>query len=183
MYGVSRIKKEVVMLIANMPELRESGPVLTMGRDESVQAALYAMAGSDKGAVLVTDGNAKIEGIFTERDVLRRIAAPGVDATALRLEDVMTPDVETARTDEQVVAAIGRSDQNRFRHLPVVDEEGILAGMLTERAFSAYTFPEAAHRVAEASKASVSARYQPFTILLALLIYTVLIVSAVAYWI
>ena len=70
-----------------------------------------------------------------------------------------------------------------FRHLPVLDDEGNVAGMITEGDFAAYTFSEAIHRTAETTKEAVTAWYQPFLILLAIAVYTLVIIMMVRYWI
>lgn len=170
------------MRIAEMRELQSAQSVLTMSPDTTVLEAAEVMAATNNGAAIIAQ-NSKILGIFTERDLLIRVVAPGKDPARIALSDVMTPDVITASLNEQVVEAISRIDKAPFRHLPVLDDEGNVAGMITEGDFAAYTFSEAIQRTAEATKENVSAWYQPFLILTAIAVYTFVIIMMVRYWI
>jgi CBS domain-containing protein len=173
--------KGAVMRIADMQEFHDVQSILTMAPEATVQEAATAMAATNNDAAIVAR-NSKILGIFTERDLLSRVVAPGKNPAELRLQDVMTKDVITARLNEQVAEAIGRIDKAPFRHLPVLDESGNVAGLINERDFAAYTFHKALHRTAETVREDVSAWYQPFLILLAIAVYTFIIVAMVSNW-
>ena len=76
----------------------------------------------------------RVEGIFTERDLLRAIAAGGPDATARPVSDFMSSPVVTVRSDDLLHVAIGRMLRLGLRHLLVVDDRAQPVGMLTGRA-------------------------------------------------
>ena len=96
------------------------GPALvSAGPEESVRAAAERMAENRCGSVLVMVGE-RLLGIFTERDLLVRVVAPGLDPVATRLGAVMTKYVETIGAGEPVREAVRRMDEGCFRHLPVV---------------------------------------------------------------
>jgi CBS domain-containing protein len=167
---------EARMLISEMPEFRNRSKLLTFTADTTIKEATRVMAEKNYGSAVVVDKNGKLEGIFTERDVLRRVIAKDVDPAGSTLADVMTRDVKTARVDDEVLACLRQMSNGRFRHLPVVDEHGALQGMVSQGDFVAYTWPELMQRATANTKALLFGSSSQVVILLAaILIYTVLV--------
>lgn len=83
------------------------------------------------GCVLVCT-ESRIVGIFTERDLLRRVLAAGLPLTTA-VQEVMTPDPVTVQPGEAVGVAVARMEEGGYRHLPVVDAEGRPQGILSAR--------------------------------------------------
>jgi CBS domain-containing protein len=81
------------------------------------------------GCVLVCSGD-KLAGIFTERDLMRRVLAPGKPLT-LGISEVMTPDPVTIQPKEPIGAAIRHMEEGGYRHLPVVDQSGKPVGIVS----------------------------------------------------
>lgn len=100
----------------------------------TVRQACKLMAERGIGAVLVTEANGKLAGIFTERDLVKRVAAPGLDVETTRLAEVMTPMPETMTPDDPAVVALRRMRDGGFRHMPIVDG-GKLLGVVSARDF------------------------------------------------
>jgi len=103
--------------------------VFSVPSDVTVCAAVQEMNRHKVGAVVVMQAG-KLVGIFTERDVLARVVAPGLDPKTTPIEKVMTRDpvtVESTATVEQVMTLF---TDKRFRHLPVVDQ-GALIGLIS----------------------------------------------------
>lgn len=169
------------MLISDMPEIKKGPPVLIMPHDSTVREAAAAMAAAGMDAVVVMR-DSHLEGIFTERDLLNRVVAAEGDPGRIPLADVMTRDVVTAGTGDQVAEALGRIEKAPFSHMPVLDKEGHIAGMLRQEDFTAFTLQTAWHRTLSAAKAAVTAWYQPFLIALSFAIYTVTVIALSAYW-
>lgn len=94
--------------------------LVTARPDETVADAARRMAERSCGSILVLDRDLLL-GIFTERDLLVRVVAPGRDPGATPLAEVMTAEPETIDIDESVVDAVRRMDEGSFRHLPVLD--------------------------------------------------------------
>ncbi|MCK9518767.1 MAG: CBS domain-containing protein [Dehalococcoidia bacterium] len=95
----------------------------------TVREAVHEMNERGVGALLVMEGDT-IVGIFTERDVLRRVVGPGRHAAVTRVGEVMTPDPTTVPSSMHVEEAMRLMTEHRFRHLPIVDE-GRLAGLVS----------------------------------------------------
>ena len=112
-------------------EIMKRHDPVTARPDDTAQAAAERMAAAGCGSVLVREGD-RLCGIFTERDLLARVVAPGLDPRATRLEAVMTPDPVTIESTDTAREAVRRMDEFGCRHLAVVDE-GRLVGVLSQR--------------------------------------------------
>jgi CBS domain-containing protein len=108
------------------------GPDLVSIRpDETVFGAVKYMAENCCGSVPVMQGE-RLLGIFTERDLLVRVIAAGLDPARTPVREVMTTDLETIGAEELVAQAIRRMDEDGLRHLVVVDVGRVL-GVLSTR--------------------------------------------------
>jgi CBS domain-containing protein len=99
--------------------------------DDTLAEASAKMWRQQTGSLLIMDG-ARLIGIVTERDVLRTIGE-GHDPKAVSLRDVMTSDVVTVKSDLSVREAAQIMFDKWFRHLPVVDNEGDVVGIVSLR--------------------------------------------------
>lgn len=95
----------------------------------SVLDALSVMARHDIGSVLVLE-NERLAGIFTERDYARKIVLKGLNSREATVGEVMTPNVCTITPSLTLDAVMNIMTENRFRHLPVV-EQGRIVGIIT----------------------------------------------------
>ena len=82
------------------------------------------------GAVVVVDGAGKVQGILSERDIVKAAARSGAAALQERVAEHMTTAVETTETQEPMVSIMERMTHGRFRHMPVL-EEGRLIGIVS----------------------------------------------------
>lgn len=173
------------MKISDMPEFRDKKHVLSFDHAKPLHAAILEMAEKNYGACLVTQ-DGLLAGIFTERDLLRKVAPHSMDLEKATLGDVMSTDLKTAKADDSVADCMRRMSQGRFRHLPVIDDEGHVCGMLSQGDFVALTMSDIAHRVGSAAKASVVGGYStPWSMIAAIVVYTLgllFIVSAIGFW-
>lgn len=103
--------------------------VETTAIDATATEAVERMNACRIGALVVLEGGRPV-GIFTERDVLVRIVASGLDPRTTRVGDVMTRDPVMIRSDETVADAMRIITDHRCRHLPVLDERG-LCGLIS----------------------------------------------------
>ena len=113
--------------------LRKKGSkVITTSDDLTVYEAVHTMVENHIGAVLVVNDKGDMVGIFTERDILRRVAAKGENRRIreIPLSDVMTRDVHVGHPDADTECAFITMTEKRIRHLPVMDE-GRLLGLIS----------------------------------------------------
>ncbi len=103
--------------------------VVTVSPESTVIEASRLMNQAGIGGVVVVESG-KVVGIFTERDVLRRVVSDQRDPTKTPVSDVLTPDVVTVRPDTPLDACSSLITAKRIRHIPVVDEGG-MRGIIT----------------------------------------------------
>lgn len=112
--------------------LQKRSPVVhTMTPDQTVADACVLMAERRVGAVPII-ADSRLVGIFSERDILRRVVAARKSAEKTLLREVMTPDPITAAPDEARLVAISKMQAIGCRHLPVVVSH-IVIDMLSMR--------------------------------------------------
>ena len=128
--------KEIAVRIRDILK-DKGGEVATIGAGRTVHEAVRELNSHRIGALVVTGDDGSIEGIVSERDVLRMAAETwddGADRTA-RLRDrpvvaIMTREVICAVPDDDLDYAMGIMTKNRIRHLPIVDG-GKLVGIIS----------------------------------------------------
>ena len=98
----------------------------------SVLQAVEVMAEEGVGGVAVVEGG-ELRGIFTERDVMLRVVLKVRRPQDTRIEEVMTSPVETVTEEATAEEALTRMLDRHLRHLPIVDANGKLLGMLSIR--------------------------------------------------
>jgi CBS domain-containing protein len=95
--------------------------------------AIRKMLDYHVGAVGVVDHEGRVAGIFTERDVLRKLSLSHLDPEGTPIRDLMTTPVEMATQETGPGEAMATMVERHFRHLPVVDDNGKLLGILSIR--------------------------------------------------
>jgi CBS domain-containing protein len=99
----------------------------------SAADAIRLMLDRHVGAVGVIDNQGRVAGIFSERDVLRKLSLTGRNPEITPVRELMTTPVELATTSTRPGEALAIMLERHFRHLPVVDNSGRLLGMLSIR--------------------------------------------------
>jgi CBS domain-containing protein len=100
--------------------------------DTRVMDAVRVMADAQVGAIAVTKGR-KIVGIFTERDLMRRVVAEGLDPQATVIQEVMTRPVETVVDSTSVGEAAAIMRARHIRHLAIINGAGDFVGLVAQR--------------------------------------------------
>ncbi len=119
-------------------------PPLGVTRETSIAEAIRLMQEYHVGCVLVQEGD-RLVGIFTERDVLNKVAGGAQDPTQTTVETVMTADPEALPVDAPISFALNLMSEGGFRHLPLVDDAHRPVGMLSVKHIVRYLadlFPE-----------------------------------------
>lgn len=107
---------------------RKGAEVVTIGPDETVTDLLALLAEHNIGAVVVSvDGGRTVGGIVTERDVVRHLNSTGTGVLTRPVAEVMTAEVVTCSTEDDLQTLARTMTEKRFRHLPVVEEGELLA--------------------------------------------------------
>jgi CBS domain-containing protein len=119
------------MLDLPVKEVMRRKNVLKAAPKSIVSAIAKRMARRNVGAVMVIEDE-QLVGIFTERDVVFRVVAPGLDPSSTRLADVMTRDPQVVAPDMPFGHALLKMHEGGFRHLPVV-AGGKVVGIVSAR--------------------------------------------------
>lgn len=104
---------------------RKGGTVHTIPMTVTVAEAVREMNRHSIGSVLVMDGE-KLAGVFTERDVLKRVVGADLDSKSTPITKVMTADVITIRPETTVQEVMDIFSEKRCRHLPVLQDDRLI---------------------------------------------------------
>jgi CBS domain-containing protein len=107
-------------------------PPLIAESSTSIHDVLQLMRDNRRGVVLIAE-KGKLAGIFTERDVLIKIAGTRVDVQRTPVRGFMTPDPDTLPADSSIAFAINKMVVEGYRHIPLVDETGRAIGVVSMR--------------------------------------------------
>ena len=111
--------------------LKEKGrEVATVSPDRTLMEVVKLLAEKKIGAVVVCDSERRLQGIVSERDLVRVLATSGPAALNDPIENYMTRDVQTCTTDDTVAWLMEVMTAQRFRHMPVV-EGGQIIGIVS----------------------------------------------------
>jgi CBS domain-containing protein len=102
------------------------GRLVTVAAGATVRDAVETMVAERLGAVLIENEDGLIDGIFTERDLLRRVVHGKLDPETTPISLVMTRDVRFVTPGTTIEAALALMHVNRFRHLLVMDGPRVL---------------------------------------------------------
>src|SRR5258706_4409086 len=114
-----------------VPDIVSNQNLVTLAPQTTVREAAKLMTERKIGAIMVVESG-KLVGIFSERDVLGRVVARGLDPDKTTLRETMTANPVTAGPDDPPASALPMIAQRGFRHLPVVDGDRIV-GMVSIR--------------------------------------------------
>lgn len=120
------------MLVKTILKAKPGGAgVVTVAPDTLVSEAARLLATHRIGALIALEADGTIAGILSERDIVRGLALQSEACLKARVRDLMTAAVLTCHEDDTVESLMQTMTARRIRHLPVVDSESRLAGIVT----------------------------------------------------
>lgn len=129
---------------------RKGSAVVGVAPANTVLDAAHVMNEKGIGGVVVLEGSTLV-GIFTERDILRRVVAAGRDPATTLISDVMTSECLTVTTDMKVADCRALMSTRRIRHLPVLNDSG-LVGVVTSGDILAFEVAQAEAQIEQLEK-------------------------------
>lgn len=169
------------MRIADRTEFQSKAPPLTCPPETPVFDAVTQMAEKNFGSVFITDADNHILGVMTERDIFRRVIGESRDPKTTPVSEVMTTEVRMASKDDQVVDWLQVMSNERFRRLPIVDENKKLVSVMSQGDFVAYTWPQMLSQLGQLAQATFAPAFNPLVIVLGGLTYAILVIIIVLY--
>ena len=118
------------MNVTHIMKLKGSNVVETIAPDAHVSQAAAVLSEKRFGALVVSRDGRAIEGILSERDIVRALAREAGGCLTMPVSELMTRTVETCAPNEQANSVLQRMTSGRFRHMPVA-EDGAMVGLLS----------------------------------------------------
>lgn len=123
--------------------------VVSVGAQDDIHGIARALSENRIGAVLVRDSGGDVLGLISERDIVRCVALHGADAVPMTAAQFMTRALHTVTPRTKVTEALELMTDRRVRHLPVIEEDGSLAGMVSIGDLVKARIDEALHEAEE----------------------------------
>jgi CBS domain-containing protein len=111
----------------------KAGPdeIVTISPDTTVAEATKLLSERRIGAVIVSSDGRTAEGILSERDIVREMGRVGAEVLNRKAGELMTRKVSTCVCADDAFEVLDRMTKGRFRHLPVVDDDGLMLGVVS----------------------------------------------------
>lgn len=119
-------------------ELMKTQPVTTLSPETTIEQAMRTMADQDIGCTVIVNAEGRLEGVFSERDVLTRVADRFEQVRKLPVSKVMTRSPMAAYTTDSPGKAMNLMAVGGFRHVPVLDVDDKVVGILGPRRVSQF---------------------------------------------
>ncbi|TWI36991.1 CBS domain-containing protein [Paracoccus sulfuroxidans] len=119
------------MLVNQILSIKDNTSVVTIKPTATVSDAVRLLSERRIGAVVVSENGSTPLGILSERDIVRELGRRGAAALELEIGELMTRKLMTCTTGENALRVLERMTEGRFRHLPVVDENGEMIGLVS----------------------------------------------------
>ena len=164
------------MRISDIPEFKDRSHLLKIDENKYVLDAAKEMALNNYGSIIVTS-NGKLAGMFTERDILSKIVAQNKDYKKLKLKDVMTKNVKTAKYDDNISDSLRRMTHGKFRHLPIIDNKKKVVGIVSLGDLVAYSWPQLFNLLKMKTRSSFLTYTEIWMLVLFVLIYITIVMA------
>ncbi len=118
------------MKVEQLLQSKSLGGVLTVKPGDTISKAAEMLSENRIGALIVSENGEQVDGILSERDIVREIGKNGVGCMSDCTRDLMTSTVVACGPQDSVVSLMSKMSAGRFRHMPVVSE-GKLIGVVS----------------------------------------------------
>ena len=109
----------------------KGGGVVTIKPDDTVEHLLALLDEHRIGAIVVSTDGAAVEGIVSERDIVRHLHGTGTSVLEGPVTAIMTSEVTTGSANDNIADLAGTMTEMRVRHVPIVDEDGTLTAIVS----------------------------------------------------
>jgi CBS domain-containing protein len=109
------------MIVRNIIDSKPIHEIITMRPTDHVRSATEILAKHRIGAVIVTRDGDIVDGILSERDIVRALGTKGLSILELQVQDLMTAEVIGCHPEDTAISVLEKMTDGRFRHMPVID--------------------------------------------------------------
>ncbi|MGB3408053.1 MAG: CBS domain-containing protein [Jannaschia sp.] len=166
--------------LMDRPEYRSKPKPLTCGPEVMVTEAVAAMSDKNYGCVIVVDADEKVIGVATERDIMNKLVGKGLDAKVTPLSAIMTENPRLAQETDDMLDWLRMMSNERFRRLPVVDEQGRIKAVFTQGDFVSYTWPDLMSQMGAILRAQTAGNFHYILIGGGILVYTLAMIVVIS---
>ena len=118
------------MFVRDILAAKPSGPIYAVSKLASVSTAAELLSGKRIGAVIVREVDGPLDGILSERDIVREIGRRGAGCLNDAVSELMTANVKSCASTDTTQTVMQMMTDGRFRHMPVIDG-GALVGVIS----------------------------------------------------
>ena len=118
------------MHVSQILKSKPEQPVITIPPGSTVAAAAALLSSNRIGAVIVSPDGRQVAGIVSERDIVRELGRRGAACLSDTVDTIMTARIVGCRRDESANEVLQKMTDGRFRHMPVMEGEGMV-GMIS----------------------------------------------------
>ncbi|MDA0764614.1 MAG: CBS domain-containing protein [Proteobacteria bacterium] len=165
--------------LIDRPEFKTKPKPITFLKEDKVSQAIEIMSEKNYGSVVIVDEKEKVIGIVTERDIVKKLVRNNLSPKTTKLEEIMTANPRVANENDDVLDWLRIMSNDRFRRLPVVDENGKIKVIFTQGDFVSYTWPDLIFHASQMAKASFMKGFSVNSLFIMMIVYAVAIIAAV----
>ena len=114
------------MIVRNIIDTKALQQIVMMKPTDTVKTAVEVLAKHRIGAVIVSRDGAIVDGILSERDIVRAMGTQGVSCLDLQVQDLMTAEVIGCHPEDTAMSVMEKMTDGRFRHMPVIDQNRMI---------------------------------------------------------
>ncbi|MGC6392218.1 MAG: CBS domain-containing protein [Alphaproteobacteria bacterium] len=157
------------MKIKEQPNYQTKTKPVTFAPDDRICDALAVMSEKNIGSIVVVNPDQTIAGIVTERDMMIRVLAKGINVDTTALAEIMSTEIHAANENDELIDWLKVMSSERFRHLPIVDNDQKLVNMMSQGDFVAHTWPDLNEKMKNDIKGRLGWSLQIFMVLFGLI--------------
>ena len=115
------------MIVRNIIDSKASPQIFSLKPTDPVTSAIEVLTAKRIGAVIISGDGAMVDGILSERDIVRALGTRGVACLDAQIQDLMTSSVIGCHPEDTAISVLERMTDGRFRHMPVIEENRMIA--------------------------------------------------------
>ena len=165
--------------LVDRPEFKTKPKPVTFYASDKVSDAVTIMSEKNYGSVVIVDKQDKVIGVVTERDIVKKLVKNGLSPKTTRLDQIMTKNPRVANENDNVLDWLRIMSNDRFRRLPVVDENNKIKVIFTQGDFVSYTWPDLIYQASQMAKSTFMKGFSVNSLLIIMLVYVIAIFATV----
>ncbi len=165
--------------LIDRPEFKTKPKPITFLPSKKVADAVSIMSEKNYGSVVIVDKQDKVIGVVTERDIVKKLVNKGLSPKNTSLEKIMTKNPRVANENDNVLDWLRIMSNDRFRRLPVVDENNKIKVIFTQGDFVSYTWPDLIYQATQMAKNTFMKGFSINSLLIIMLVYVIAIFATI----